>query len=370
MAEGWSARVLLGDCVEIMATLEEGSIDAIVCDPPYELGFMGRMWDQSGIAYRPEMWSVAQRLLKPGGHLLAFGGTRTYHRMTVAIEDAGFEIRDSLHWIYGSGFPKSLDVSKAIDAHLGYERPDRVVSDPGGNKVFQPSQTVEDPGAPVSDEAAHWNGWGTALKPAHEPIVLARKLLEANTVAANVLEHGTGALNVKGARIGSRGGTKSGPKNENWSPSGTKERPSIVDIEELDAWRWPSNILISHLPECNGSGASNTDVLCAPGCPVAELNEAGSAAPPNDRGGGRSILLYRQATHSRAHRRDDAQPASNSEAHHSDATPRASRHSPRRSGARSIFGLREHRMRIHDGGLPLHRNRAGPGEPRDSVGSY
>jgi DNA modification methylase len=111
-----------GNCLDILPTLPDCSVDSVVTDPPYELGFMGKKWDASGIAYRVDLWSEVLRVLKPGGHLLAFGGTRTYHRMAVAIEDAGFEIRDSIHWIYGSGFPKSLDVSKAIDKAAGAER--------------------------------------------------------------------------------------------------------------------------------------------------------------------------------------------------------------------------------------------------------
>ena len=110
--------IICGDCKEILPSLEEDSIDAIVCDPPYELGFMGRKWDSSGIAYDKDMWFGCLRVLKPGGHLLAFGGTRTYHRMACAIEDAGFEIRDMLEWVYGSGFPKSLDIGKAIDRSI------------------------------------------------------------------------------------------------------------------------------------------------------------------------------------------------------------------------------------------------------------
>lgn len=151
-------QVLAGDCREVMATLEAESVDAIVTDPPYELGFMGKSWDASGVAFDPETWRHALRVLKPGGHLLAFSGSRTYHRMACAIEDAGFEIRDQIMWVYGSGFPKSHNLDGT------------------------------------------WSGWGTALKPAHEPIVVARKPFNG-TVAANVLAHGTGALNIDGCRV-------------------------------------------------------------------------------------------------------------------------------------------------------------------------
>jgi DNA modification methylase len=116
------ARVFLGDCRDVLKTLPDNSVDSIVTDPPYELGFMGKKWDNSGIAYDVTVWAECLRVLKPGGHVLAFGGSRTWHRLAVAVEDAGFELRDSIAWIYGSGFPKSLDVSKAIDRKAGAER--------------------------------------------------------------------------------------------------------------------------------------------------------------------------------------------------------------------------------------------------------
>lgn len=212
-----TGRVLVGSCLDRLKDLADGSVDSIVTDPPYELGFMGKSWDASGIAYSVELWRECLRVLKPGGHLLAFGGTRTYHRMAVAIEDAGFEIRDSIHWVYGSGFPKSLNVAKAITAH----------EKTGGS---QPKE--------LTDAAKQWDGWGTALKPAHEPIVVARKPL-AGTVAANVLEHGTGALNIDGCRIGSdtlpaqaRGVSKIGTF-EGADGNITPERTG----------RWPANII-------------------------------------------------------------------------------------------------------------------------------
>ena len=194
-----------GDCLNVMATMADNSIDAIVTDPPYGLSFMGKHWDHGvpGV----EFWLQALRLLKPGGHLLSFGGSRTYHRMAVAIEDAGFEIRDQIMWIYGSGFPKSLDVSKAIDAAAGAEREVvGIIHNPAttlGNGqtmsggVAQQSPTIT---APATPDAERWNGYGTALKPAHEPICMARKPL-TGTVAANVLAWGTGAINVDGCRV-------------------------------------------------------------------------------------------------------------------------------------------------------------------------
>lgn len=197
----------LGDCRDVLALLADSSVDAAVCDPPYELGFMGKTWDGSGIAYSVPMWREVRRVLKPGGHIAAFGGTRTYHRMACAIEDAGFEIRDSLIWMYGSGFPKSLDVSKAIDKAAGHwrGRAGDVSSENGA--MGGPNYDRTSKGEPITATATAtaWDGWGTALKPAYEPIVLARKPL-IGTVAANVLTHGTGAINVDACRIGTSDG--------------------------------------------------------------------------------------------------------------------------------------------------------------------
>lgn len=196
-----------GDCREVMATLDAASVDAVVCDPPYGLSFMGKGWDH-GVPGE-EFWTEAMRVAKPGAHLLAFGGTRTYHRLACAIEDAGWEIRDCVMWVYGSGFPKSHDVSKAIDKAAGAERevvgtiPDRWT---GKSSVLnfatdRPQSEVCVTGSPATDAARQWSGWGTALKPAWEPIIVARKPL-CGTVAENVLTHGTGGINVDGCRVG------------------------------------------------------------------------------------------------------------------------------------------------------------------------
>ena len=203
-----AVRILLGDCRERLSELPESSVDSIVCDPPYELGFMGKSWDASGIAYSLDVWKAAFRALKPGGHLLAFSGTRTYHRMVVAIEDAGFEIRDQLAWVYGSGFPKSHDVAQSIEKLQTTGKARRPDRDLGGLPRNRFSGSVEgkliaDTGGKVeltTEAAKQWQGWGTALKPAWEPICLARKPL-VGTVATNVLEHGTGAINIDGCRV-------------------------------------------------------------------------------------------------------------------------------------------------------------------------
>jgi site-specific DNA-methyltransferase (adenine-specific) len=252
--------LLVGNCLEKLKALDDNSIDSIVTDPPYELSFMGKAWDGSGIAYSVELWTECLRVLKPGGHLLAFGATRTYHRMAVAIEDAGFEIRDSIHWIYGSGFPKSLDVSKAIDKTAGAER--EVVGSSangiaGGTGEhageanaygFKGTYAITDP---ATDAAKTWQGWGTALKPAHEPIVVARKPL-AGTVAANVLAHGTGAINIDGCRVGNEVRTN----NPNGATAGGARiqqlKPGAGGGEAIG--RWPANIVLTHAAECVQTG--------------------------------------------------------------------------------------------------------------------
>lgn len=189
-------RLLLGDCIEKMKELEDNSIDSIVCDPPYEIGFMDKKWDNSGVAYNVEVWKECLRVLKPGGHLLAFGGTRTYHRMTVAIEDAGFQIRDCLMWVYGSGFPKSHNIG---------------------------------------------NGWGTALKPSVEPIVMARKSFKG-TVSNNVSKYGTGAINIDDCRVGDEEiSTHNAPKGT--FAGGEENRGSDTNSYKTHIGRWPANLL-------------------------------------------------------------------------------------------------------------------------------
>jgi site-specific DNA-methyltransferase (adenine-specific) len=194
--------LLKGNCLKFLAKMPDNSVDSIVTDPPYELGFMGKSWDNSGIAYNVELWSQALRVLKPGGHLLAFGGSRTYHRLASAVEDAGFEIRDQIMWIYGSGFPKSLN---------------------------------------LKDE---WQGWGTALKPAHEPIVVARKPL-IGTVATNVLTYGTGALNIDGSRVAHNGRVSPAGADGKIHRTTGNTYAKATTGGEFDATlgRWPANVI-------------------------------------------------------------------------------------------------------------------------------
>jgi site-specific DNA-methyltransferase (adenine-specific) len=235
--------LLNGDCIELMKVMPDNCVDSIVTDPPYGISFMGKAWDNArmlakgvqgldhnkdnrrsanqhagtydtsysaGLSFQlfSSAWATeALRVLKPGGHLLSFSSSRTYHRMTSGIEDAGFEIRDQIMWLYGSGFPKSLDVSKAIDKAAGAER-ERVLykggiasgqaNYGGGGEIHDGTKVGE---IAITAAAKEWQGWGTALKPAHEPIVVARKPLEG-TVANNVLTHGVGGLNIDGSRVG------------------------------------------------------------------------------------------------------------------------------------------------------------------------
>ena len=333
--------LLKGNCLELLAEMPDNSVDSIVTDPPYELGFMGKSWDNSGIAYNVELWSQALRVLKPGGHLLAFGGSRTYHRLASAIEDAGFEIRDQIMYLYGSGFPKSHNVSKGIDKSDAVQmrlqrqlkfcawmrstgltasktteilRAAKVISENGTmaghffatsndgqpavatvelfdamrpylpevpewveqmvrertveSENFKKRKVVGTREVPVghafagevyggdssnkevnvtlasTPAAKQWDGWGTALKPAHEPIVVARKPL-IGTIVANVLTYGTGALNIDGSRVGTEGGTR----GSNFVPNSTRFYSNSklfgrnVDVEQLDAGRWPANVI-------------------------------------------------------------------------------------------------------------------------------
>ena len=338
------ARVFLGDCREVLKALPDNSVDSVVTDPPYELGFMGKKWDGTGIAYDVSVWEECLRVLKPGGHVLAFGGSRTFHRMAVAIEDAGFEIRDSIAWMYGSGFPKSLDVSKAIDKSKGKNRErqleftawmrasgltaticdnllkeaghisatsnhsihyfnegqpviatadtfnllrpllppvpeniERLVAERTGiewteykKRVVTGSRDVpaghafagerysvggsEAVEIPVTlahtPEAKQWEGWGTALKPAFEPVVVGRKpCAKGSTVAANVLLHGVGGLNIDASRIGTT--VETWPSSRTWTskemsrPGGSKADDAVVQkTGDVPQGRWPANVIL------------------------------------------------------------------------------------------------------------------------------
>jgi len=266
------------DCIEAMRNMEDNSIDSIVCDPPYGLNFMGKGWDHGtpGIPF----WAEALRVAKPGAYLLAFGGTRTYHRLACAIEDAGWDIRDSLAWCYGSGFPKSTDVSKQIDKKFGAER--KVVGKSEkqaagfirrgrtDEQVFRGENVERIPAiitAPATEAAKQWQGWGSALKPAWEPIVMASKPFKG-TIAENVLKHGTGAINVDGCRV--EGAPRMTHKDGNKSATsiyqqGTSYNPDAkYDRRENPTGRWPANLILTPdeevlacFPETGASKASN-----------------------------------------------------------------------------------------------------------------
>lgn len=356
-----TVRVEHGDCRDVIRTLADCSIDSVVCDPPYALvsivkrfgkpgsapaqegadgrykrasaGFMGKQWDTGETAFDPAFWADVLRVMKPGAHLIAFGGTRSYHRLACAIEDAGFEIRDQLGWLYGSGFPKSHDVSKGIDkrrdwdalpklqvairiarkaigisqseaarrcgligpgeslggggfmwfetgmriptrdqwprlkAALGlgdefdacFEAAEREVigrhadgTAPGGFGEHRFAFNSRDITASATEAAKQWQGWGTALKPAWEPIVLARKPLGEKTIAANVLQHGTGALNIDGCRVatddGLNGGTYTGDLRDPGPQRCLENRNRKRGIGEFvqPSGRWPANVILSY----------------------------------------------------------------------------------------------------------------------------
>ena len=260
-------QIINADNVETLRTFPDDCIDSIVTDPPYGLSFMGKRWDYDVPSV--ELWQECLRVLKPGGHLLAFAGTRTQHRMAVRIEDAGFEIRDMIAWVYGSGFPKSLDVSKAIDKAAGAEREvigqkvrgdverakssgvTMAAADANKNNKAIFGYGVENITVPATEAAKQWQGFGTALKPALEPITVARKPL-CGTVAENVLQWGTGALNIDGCRVGNEQRTYSGMsankpevgtfRDDNWTPK---------EISVTVAGRWPANLIHDGSDEVN-----------------------------------------------------------------------------------------------------------------------
>ncbi len=246
-----NGRVVLhaGDCAAVIRTLKANSVDAVVTDPPYVLdsivkrfgskkakaakaggatgvykrasrGFMGQKWDTGDVVHSPKFWRQVRRVLKPGGYVIAFAGTRTYHRLAVAIEDAGFEVRDMLSWMYGSGFPKSHDVERSI-AVCTCKLPGRHFKNRVPEKDAEPGDHV----CPVTPESAPYEGWGTAIKPACEPICLARKPLSEPSVAANVLRWGTGGLNIDACRIE------------------TSDAVKAIGEPHI-AGRWPANVLL------------------------------------------------------------------------------------------------------------------------------
>ena len=246
-------KLLLGDSVDKLKELDDNSIDSIVTDPPYGLSFMGKKWDYD--VPSQEIFEECLRVLKPGGYLLSFAGSRTYHRMAVRVEDAGFEIRDQIMWIYGSGFPKSMNIGKAMDKVQGNER--EVVGKKGGKIDFSKTkkgdtsfyETAWDNKDYVELEItkgnSEWEGWGTALKPAHEPIVMARKPLSEKTVVNNVLEWGTCGINIDASRVGTTTKTNGGKANkENNRIAANGGYVNDVSSQEHNYGRFPANIIL------------------------------------------------------------------------------------------------------------------------------
>ena len=276
-----------GDCLEeVQKLVDKGmQVDSIVTDPPYHLtsiverfgkegsapakdkdgafqrqsvGFMGKEWDGGDIAFRKETWELFMKVLKPGGHLLAFSGSRTYHRMAVAIEDAGFDIRDQIMWLYGSGFPKSLNLGKSVDKKLGNERIKTGQTKTHSNKGMPQAEERTAIGAgafgqEVEEEitvgTSEWEGWGTALKPAHEPIVLARKALSENSIVANVLKHRTGGIHIDACRVEGEKQTRNSNPVMNGGKYGQNENAERKKISPDTKGRFPSNVMHNGLQE-------------------------------------------------------------------------------------------------------------------------
>ena len=247
-----------GDCREVLAGIPPGTFTACVTDPPYELGFMGKEWDKAGISFQPQTWEAVLRVLKPGGFLLAFGGTRTFHRIAVAIENAGFQIRDCVSWLYGSGFPKSLDISKAIDKQTGAERGIGEPHPYASRGTAQSKQSINLSGSPDREQfistpstpaAQLWDGWGTSLKPAWEPVIVAMKPLDG-TFADNALEHGVAGLAIDKGRIRLGEGndtsrkptTKPGHKGSGGWKNTSEKTGSVTD--DWKKGRFPANVIL------------------------------------------------------------------------------------------------------------------------------
>jgi len=265
-------NLLHGDCLEQMKTLDDNSVDSIVSDPPYGISFMAKKWDYDVPSV--EVWKEAMRVLKPGGHALIACGTRTQHRMVVNIEDAGFEIRDVVSWIYGSGFPKSLNIGKAIDKAAGAER--EVVGTKGlhGYKPVGMEDTVtyrsdsfekaNQLTAPATEAAKQWEGWGTALKPSSEFFTLCRKPLSEKTIAKNVLKWGTGGINIDGCRVGTEDTMKSG-RHTTGDQCGDSGYATVnrTEYKQNPQGRFPANLIhdgsrevLELFPETNQGSAA------------------------------------------------------------------------------------------------------------------
>jgi DNA modification methylase len=264
-----------GSMLDMLEVIQPNSIDSIVCDPPYELNFMNKGWDNCGISFNPDTWKKCYEVLKPGGYLLAFGGSRTFHRIAVAIEDAGFEIRDTIMWLYGSGFPKSMNIGLAIDKKnkveskiVGTKKTHDFSKHKGSMMSFSNTEEQKTKTNVVNIKQAQneWQGWGTALKPAYEPIIVARKPL-SGTVVDNVLTYGVGGINIDECRVETdetlqpSSSTKMKYGGNSFYESSTMNDPNWVQNPN---GRFPANVIhdgseevISGFPQSKGASSQN-----------------------------------------------------------------------------------------------------------------
>ena len=290
-------KVICGDALEVLKTFEDNSFHSMVTDPPAGISFMGKKWDSNKggrdvwIKWLTEIMREAHRVLKPGAHILVWALPRTSYWTATAVEDAGFEVREIVSHIFGSGFPKGMDVSKAIDKKLGAER-EVIADNPNARPNSQPNYSLDGQHknfsinvtpitAPSTDEAKQWDGWGTTLKPAVEFWILARKPIEG-TVVDNVLKHGVGGLNIDGCRVGYTS------EDDKWKPTQahkfengaggmmtsaredvTSDRAGFTQTPN-EQGRWPANLILSHSEECGET--------CVDGCPIKTLDEQGGGA--------------------------------------------------------------------------------------------
>jgi hypothetical protein len=294
-------KLLHGDCLEVLKTLADASVDSVVTDPPAGISFMGKEWDDdrggrhAWVAWMTDVMRECLRVLKPGAHALVWAIPRTSHWTATALEDAGFEIRDVVTHLFGTGFPKSLDISKSIDKAAGAERPvvgtkhgivgsvgktaNQLMREGGNDNPNAKSCGAYAPGvkqisgqipvtAPATPEAQHWQGWGTALKPASEHWILARKPLSEKNVAANVLKWGAGGINVDASRIGTSDNLNGGAYSKGKQSDGTWGTMHDYAGREYTqpTGRFPANLVLSHADAC-------TDEVCEDGCAVRMLDE-------------------------------------------------------------------------------------------------
>lgn len=251
-SENKDYKLYNGNMLDMAEVIEPNSIDAIITDPPYELNFMNKGWDNSGIAFNKDAWKKCYDALKPGGHLLAFGGSRTFHRIACAIEDAGFEIRDTIFWIYGSGFPKSMNIGLAIDKRNGVESEVVGTGRSGSsdthtrcmNSETKDGKSVFGGEYEIKQAQNEWNGWGTQLKPSYEPIIVARKPVE-NSIIDNVLKYGVGGIDIDECRVGNESiSTHNAPKGT--FAGGDWERGSDTTSYREHEGRFPANIILTY----------------------------------------------------------------------------------------------------------------------------